>query len=426
MQKTINRIFPLLILLLTGIIPIGASADYQGRTFAVLVGVADYPNSPLPRTDEDASRIARALQAHVPGDRLQMHLLLNQQATQSNVRRALTQVAQQATRDDQIIFFFSGHGTPVADRNGDEPDDVDEALVLIDGNLIDDELAAILEATPAKAMIAIDACFSGGFLFDVGNAKGRMTLLSSDEDLTSAVPSNAGGYLSLALAEALEGQADGAANGVRGQARDGELSALEIEVFIRRRASEMPQVEASDANSRTVGFQFIDVKRTDLTPGHVFVALNTGGDDLQVPAQEDCDELPYENPYGDPNQVDRANDEAPEGNVIADIESVQLQGTADFSQLPNIGDYQLVAGRRYLIETYDLRDNTDTVIELRESSSPTRADPNDGIVAQNDDANGLASRVVFTPTEDGPFYVHVRPYAPDTGGTFSIRIIELR
>ena len=149
MKKTINRIFPLRILLLAGLIPAGASADHQGRTFAVLVGIADYPTSPLPRTDEDAARIARALQAHVPGDRLQMHLLLNQQATQGNVRRALMQVTQQANRDDQIVFFFSGHGVPVSDRNGDEADNVDDALVLMDGNLIDDELSTIRIASSA-------------------------------------------------------------------------------------------------------------------------------------------------------------------------------------------------------------------------------------------------------------------------------------
>ena len=38
------------------------------------------------------------------------------------------------------------------------------------------------------------------------------------------------------------------------------------------------------------------------------------------------------------------------------------------------------------IETYNLIGNTDTVIELRESSSPTHAAPNDGIVAENDEA----------------------------------------
>ena len=420
MQNIQNRLIPLFLILFAATLsPAMASADDNGRTFAVLIGVADYPTSPLPRTDDDAQRIANALRANVPADRLEMNLLLNGQATRSNVNRALTQVSQRAERGDQIIFFFSGHGVPVPDRDGDEADEVDEALVLMDGNLTDDELARHLNRSPAKAMIAIDACFSGGFLFDVGNTKGRMTLLSSDEDLTSSVPSNAGGYLSLALAEALEGQADGAANGVNGQSRDGSLSALEIEVFVRRRGLEMPRVEASDANHRTVGFQFIDVKRIDLQPAHVFVALNQGSN-TPVP----------ENPYGEMELDDapspQNDDVVPEGSVIAEFEGIELSGQADFNSLPNLGDYQLRAGRRYLIETYNLIGNTDTVIELRESSSPTHADPNDGIVAENDDTHGLASRIVFTPEQDGPYYVHVRPYAPQTGGTFSLRIIELQ
>ena len=95
----------------------------DGHTYAVLVGIADYPSSPLPRTDVDAQRIANALSAQVPDERLRMHLLLNRDATRANLTRALSDVARDATERDEVIFFFSGHGGTQPDAtDGDEGD----------------------------------------------------------------------------------------------------------------------------------------------------------------------------------------------------------------------------------------------------------------------------------------------------------------
>jgi hypothetical protein len=46
--------------------------------------------------------------------------------------------------DKTLFFQYSGHGTPVQDKNGDEADGQDEALYLYDGVLLDDELHEIL------------------------------------------------------------------------------------------------------------------------------------------------------------------------------------------------------------------------------------------------------------------------------------------
>ena len=46
------------------------------------------------------------------------------------------------------------------------------------------------------------------------------------------------------------------------------------------------------------------------------------------------------------------------------------------------------------------------------------------MLAENDDADGLASRVTFTPPSSGSYYAHMRPYAPGTGGTFGLRVVE--
>lgn len=67
---------------------------------------------------------------------------------------------------DQLIFTYSGHGTWVPDKSGDEPDGKDEALCPWDcqENLIlDDELQAIFKkrVKGSKIIFITDSCHSG-------------------------------------------------------------------------------------------------------------------------------------------------------------------------------------------------------------------------------------------------------------------------
>jgi len=392
MSRTIHRLLAVLALAASFFFPTLGHADapMTGRTHAVLVGIADYPSSPLMRTDVDAERIARALARNVPADRLRTHLLLNARATRRNVMDALATVQREATEGDNVVFFFSGHGSPVADGDEDEGDMLDEVLALYDGNLTDDELALALDGTKSRlTLVGIDACFSGGFLFDVGDRAGRMTLLSSDEDLTSAVPQNeAGGWLSLLLARALEGEADGVANGVQGQARDNMLTALEIEVFIRQQSAQLPSISATDPAGRTVGYQFIDIKRTGVRPDMVVMQVGEGSGEMVVTPQPVL------------------------GDEVASFPGQRLSPSG------NTHSVELTAGTHYLIETGALGGAADTVIELVRDGQ---------VLAQNDDAapGDLSSRVELTAPATGTYEVRVRPYAPSTLGSYSLRVASL-
>ena len=46
--------------------------------------------------------------------------------------------------DKTLVVHYSGHGTFVKDRNGDEADGQDEAMYLYDGALLDDELSLVI------------------------------------------------------------------------------------------------------------------------------------------------------------------------------------------------------------------------------------------------------------------------------------------
>jgi hypothetical protein len=384
---------------------IGASFAPQaladGRTHAIVVGISNYPDGVLPRQDADAERVAAALRRSVPADRLALHLLLNDAATRAGVTAALRDVARSSDASDTFVFFYTGHGSQIA-RNGwtaEEPDSIDETLHLIDGDFTDDQLSDALDRIQSRlALIALDSCFSGGFQNDVLDHPGRIGMFSSDEDLTSGVPDDAGGYLSKYLAEALEGRADGVADGVVGASIDGKLTALELEVYVRDRFAEDRRLPASDGNDRDVGFQFVKIERAGVAPDTQILDVDP---DAPRPAQT--------------------------GNVVASYEGRTLAECPDFDSRPALGDFQLEAGHRYRIETYDLSPGADTVIELRRSSDPRTAHESDPVVRSNDDVspNDLSSRIELVADQTGPYYVSVHPYDASGTGTFSLRVIDL-
>lgn len=135
------------------------------RRIALTVGINDYPG-----TDADlAGCVNDALDwAHVLGDwGYDTHTLLDAHATKANVLGTLRGLAQSARWGDRIVFTYSGHGSWVPDRSGDEADGRDEVLCMHDfrsgGLLTDDELHDVyqLMAYGVRFIILSDSCHSG-------------------------------------------------------------------------------------------------------------------------------------------------------------------------------------------------------------------------------------------------------------------------
>lgn len=128
---------------------------------ALCVGINNYPGfqNDLQGCVNDANDWA-ALLDHAG---FQVVKILDDQATRSNMLNKLNDLVVNAAAGDEIVFTYSGHGTQVADRSGDEIDGYDEALYVYDGSIIDDELRAILQKTPADVHVVVvaDSCFSG-------------------------------------------------------------------------------------------------------------------------------------------------------------------------------------------------------------------------------------------------------------------------
>merc|ERR1719183_2206676 len=99
--------------------------------------------------------------------------LSNLQATKENVLAEIKRVGELCDDNDVFFFFYSGHGNPMPDQDGDEEDGSDEAMCLPrpDGTcdegswLRDDDFSeAVAEVSAGHKLMILDCCHSGTML----------------------------------------------------------------------------------------------------------------------------------------------------------------------------------------------------------------------------------------------------------------------
>lgn len=151
----------------------GESGSLIRPNRALLVGINDYapigPGGPdLRGCVNDVIDMARTLNSIgvVSMVRFSMRFLTDAKATRERILRSLKELIKGATRGQTLVFYYSGHGTYVADSSGDEPVR-DEALCPHDyataGYIVDDDLRALFSglAPGVKLEVILDSCFSG-------------------------------------------------------------------------------------------------------------------------------------------------------------------------------------------------------------------------------------------------------------------------
>jgi len=158
-----------------GLLGLVAPAAAEDR--ALLVGVGKYRN---PGANLDGIQLDLAMMQEVAtllGFRQnQIKVIQDEQATLSNVEQAIgTWLTQGVAPEDQVLFYFSGHGAQIPDENGDEADGADEVLVMHDVEvvqrngraslanvLVDDRFNELLVRIPSQhILVMVDACHSG-------------------------------------------------------------------------------------------------------------------------------------------------------------------------------------------------------------------------------------------------------------------------
>lgn len=102
--------------------------------------------------------------------------LVDKFASKEGIVRSLKEGLDQCRFGDRFVFCFSGHGTWVPDKDGDEADQRDEALCCYDfyqgGLITDDELNAIFSARRRGVRVTVisDSCHSGTMSRFVGSS----------------------------------------------------------------------------------------------------------------------------------------------------------------------------------------------------------------------------------------------------------------
>src|SRR5262245_54980996 len=140
---------------------------------ALIVGVEKYRDPlvpPTPGCEADPRSMARLISS--VHQITEVKVLINPAATAANIEHWFRTWLIAGTRPgDRVFFFYAGHGSQIADDNGDESKDdgKDETLAPYDvnprtgANMIRDDLfdELIVRLSGRRAVLVFDSCHSG-------------------------------------------------------------------------------------------------------------------------------------------------------------------------------------------------------------------------------------------------------------------------
>lgn len=132
----------------------------NAKVYAVIIGISHYTSlQSLKYTDDDAYRMYGFLKSPeggaIPDN--QISLLIDDNATRENVKKALETTFEKAGKEDMVMVYYSGHGLADAIL----PSNYDG----YNNKIYYKEIYSIIEKSKAKQKLCIiDACHSGGML----------------------------------------------------------------------------------------------------------------------------------------------------------------------------------------------------------------------------------------------------------------------
>jgi uncharacterized caspase-like protein len=204
----------------------------HGSLYALVVGVSAYQNAavpPLRVAAQDARDVAEYLKTQKElFRRINVSLLLNEQATKAAVEKYLFYELRNAGKDDTIFIFLSGHGAADPKQAGQyyfmgydaDPDLLHVTALNMSG------LAFLKRLDCPRVILVADACHAGGFskwrmkavvpmktfLQDFAASSGRVVITSSrPEEYSLETPLMPNSVFTHYLLQGLRGAAD--ANG---------------------------------------------------------------------------------------------------------------------------------------------------------------------------------------------------------------------
>jgi hypothetical protein len=119
-------------------------------------------SGPLTSCENDAD----TMQAIARAQGFETRQLKTEDATRENVIEAIRAASEQMVQGDIFMITYAGHGSRMADMDGDEADGKDDTWCLFDAQLLDDELNVLLAGFEAgvRVLVISDSCHSGTLL----------------------------------------------------------------------------------------------------------------------------------------------------------------------------------------------------------------------------------------------------------------------
>ncbi len=178
----------------------GESKAYE-NVFAITVGISKYPNRALPGAAKGAEAMEHLFETmNIAQGKKKVVSFLDEEARFSaisstfsqwaGVNRAETEAIP--TKEDLVVFYFSGHGTPSSKGVGDNSAPSDAYLVLNESALYSAVLMNELTQITAKHyLIILDCCYANEFgdYFEANwpkSLEGKWTLLSAVSGMMDA------------------------------------------------------------------------------------------------------------------------------------------------------------------------------------------------------------------------------------------------
>lgn len=111
--------------------------------------------------------------------------LLTADATLETAKNKIAEAAASLNAGDTFMLTYSGHGGQLPDLNHDEPDGEDETWCLYNGELVDDELYAMLGQfkEQVRVLVLSDSCHSGSIVKQAyyhGTADARKSAITGE------------------------------------------------------------------------------------------------------------------------------------------------------------------------------------------------------------------------------------------------------
>lgn len=158
--------------------------------WAVIIGISDYDGDAydLDYCDDDAQDFYNALVNEYDWNASHIMMLLDDQATKAGILAAIEWMRTNEGSGDEVVFFYSGHGS-VSTRNADnDPERKDECIIpweiewdyyLWDGDL----QTEFADFDSTRIFFYFDSCYSGG-MTDLA-ASGRLICMACKETQAS-------------------------------------------------------------------------------------------------------------------------------------------------------------------------------------------------------------------------------------------------